>query len=260
MIEILDPASDEILLPILERRPEWSAYALCDLDPPYRAHARFVGATENGQPTAAVLFYRLPGIHSLLPFGSAAGIAAVVAGMVDPPVSIFFLAEEEHLSAIETRYDIVEHWSMSRMCVRARAVTVPERHRLRVARLEDRDVVAILALYDHWGDTPFEPEMLGHGIYVGAWDGDRLVAVAGTHAVSRVRQIAAIGGVFTHPEYRCQGLATAVTGSVCQMLADLNIDLVVLNVRSDNAAAIRAYTRLGFANRLSYREGRAEAR
>ena len=33
----------------------WAAYALCDLEPPYRVHARFIGAVGGEQAGAVVL-------------------------------------------------------------------------------------------------------------------------------------------------------------------------------------------------------------
>ena len=41
-----------------------------------------------------------------------------------------------------------------------------------------------------------------------------LVAVAGTHLVSDTYGVAAIGNVFTHPDYRGRGYATLATGAV----------------------------------------------
>jgi predicted GNAT family acetyltransferase len=60
--------------------------------------------------------------------------------------------------------------------------------------------------------------MLEHGIYYGAYLAGTLVAVAGTHAVSRRHRVAAIGNVFTHPAWRGCGRATATTSAVARAL------------------------------------------
>jgi predicted GNAT family acetyltransferase len=102
--------------------------------------------------------------------------------------------------------------------------------------------------------------MIENGIYYGARDGARLVAVAGTHVISRHRRIGAIGGVLTHPDYRGRGLATATTGAVARALVDQGINLIILNVRADNAPAVAAYSRLGFRPWRRFTEGRASRR
>jgi len=52
----------------------------------------------------------------------------------------------------------------------------------------------------------------------------------------------------------CAGLATAACARLCRILLDDGIDTISLNVRADNAAAIRAYEKLGFAHAADYLE------
>ena len=52
------------------------------------------------------------------------------------------------------------------------------------------------------------------GIYYGVRRGTRLIAAAGTHVISPQSGIAAVGNVYTHREYRGQGLAKVVTSAV----------------------------------------------
>ena len=102
--------------------------------------------------------------------------------------------------------------------------------------------------------------MLEEGFYRGVWDGGRLVAVAGTHAVSRRFGIATIGGVLTLPEYRGRGLGGAATAAVGTALRDVGIRTLALNVRETNLPAIAAYTRLGFETHCPFWEGHAVLR
>ena len=102
--------------------------------------------------------------------------------------------------------------------------------------------------------------MLEHGIYYGAYVAGTLVAVAGTHAISRRHRIATIGKVFTRPAARGRGLATATTGAVAQTLVQDGAREVALNVAEDNPTAISIYRRLGFAVHMAYWEGYAALR
>ena len=82
-------------------------------------------------------------------------------------------------------------------------------------------------------------------MYFGANVGERLVAVAGTHAVSPTHGVAVVGNVYTHPRYRGRGLGALVTSAVTAAVIEA-CPLVVLSVDPRNRAAARAYQRLGY--------------
>jgi predicted GNAT family acetyltransferase len=63
-----------------------------------------------------------------------------------------------------------------------------------------------------------------------------------------------LGNVATIPAARGRGLATAACARLCRVLLDDGIDVISLNVRADNAPAIRAYEKLGFAYAADYVE------
>jgi predicted GNAT family acetyltransferase len=90
--------------------------------------------------------------------------------------------------------------------------------------------------------------------YVGIRDGADLVCVAGVHVWSQEWRVAALGNVATLPEARGRGLATTACAHLCSMLLGDGIDTISLNVRADNAAAIAAYEKLGFAHAADYVE------
>ncbi|MFZ1683761.1 MAG: GNAT family N-acetyltransferase [Candidatus Zixiibacteriota bacterium] len=106
-------------------------------------------------------------------------------------------------------------------------------------------------------DTYFTARMLETGKYYGIRDGKSLVAVTGVHVYSREYKVAALGNIATHPKYRGKGLATKVTGHLCQELVDEGL-MVCLNVKKDNLPAIACYEKLGFEKAFEYEEARFE--
>lgn len=255
--EIRDLTDDAAILSVLERDRRWAAYALCDLDPPYRAHSRFVGALRDGHPVAVVLLYTPPTFTAVLPCGDTSGIGAIMARVDKLPRSIFLLVRGADLPAVEMRYRVDSAWVMLRMTVAADDLPPPPPVDAEIVALTGADLPALEALYALHPDTVFEPSMLQRGIYYGAYRDGELVAVAGTHAISRRHRVAAIGNVFTHPTQRGRGLAQATTGAVARALARAGIREIALNVAEDNLPAVAAYSRLGFTVHQPYCEGHA---
>ena len=91
------------------------------------------------------------------------------------------------------------------------------------------------------------------GVYYGIRVGGQLVAAAGTHVISPTARLGVVGNVLTHAHYRGRGFATAVTGAVTAELLR-TCDQVVLNVRSDNPPALKAYRRLGYQEHVRFEE------
>ena len=123
-----------------------------------------------------------------------------------------------------------------------------------IADLGPGDVVALDALHrTDPGAAFFLPHMLETGHFVGLWEGDRLVASAGTHVTSRRFGVAAIGAVITDPRRRREGLGRMVTEALTAGLVE-RYPTVGLNVSDDNKAAGHLYESLGFERRFGYEE------
>lgn len=257
---IVDLTEDDAILPALEQDRRWAAYALCDLDPPYRGYARYIAAVRDGRAYAVVLIYTAPGFTALLPCGDHDGVRRIMAEAQNLPSTPFLLVRQPDLPAVEQRYGVDSAWTMLRLVVTARELRLSPRVQATLRPLSAADLPALRALYALWPETVFTPFMLEYGVYYGAFDGDALVAVAGTHAFAPARHIGAIGNVFTHPDHRGRGLAEATTGAVAAALVRDGAREVALNVREDNAPAIAAYSRLGFTLHEPYWEGYATLR
>ncbi|MFI2610782.1 GNAT family N-acetyltransferase [Kitasatospora sp. NPDC018619] len=116
----------------------------------------------------------------------------------------------------------------------------------------DADAVRAL-LAESYPDSWFDPRLLADGGYVGVREDGRLLAVAGVHVRSPAQRVALLGNVATHPDARGRGLARACVSALCRHLA-ATTDHLGLNVRTDNAPAIRLYERLGFTTVATYNE------
>jgi predicted GNAT family acetyltransferase len=254
---------DEIAA-FLRRRPAVHAYALGDLDDFFWPHTRWLGWQAAGGLEQIALVYREP----------------------EPPVLLALAEEPEHelaelllAAAEQLPATVYAHLSPSLVDAIAsafRLATAPAPHqKLGLVHPEslapfDTEDVELLAPDDldeierfyasAYPGTWFQARMLETGRYVGIRREGALVCVAGVHVWSPAWRVAALGNVATLPGARGEGLATAVCARLCRLLLDDGIDTISLNVRSDNAAAIRAYEKLGFAHAADYVEVTLERR
>lgn len=126
----------------------------------------------------------------------------------------------------------------------------------RLAREDCSELERLFASGDG-GGIAFAPFQLDNGFFRGIRRDGELVAAAGVQVVSCKEGVAAIGNIFTHPEFRGQGLAQVVTSAVVGALKAAGIQDIGLNVVDSNTAAVRAYERIGFRTRFRYYEGPA---
>ncbi len=119
--------------------------------------------------------------------------------------------------------------------------------------LDQGDTRHLNRLYGLGLTAHLPPEAVAAGIYYGIRLGTRLIAAAGTHVISPQLGLAAVGNVYTHREYRGQGLAKVVTSAVTAELLR-ECDTIVLNVRADNPSAIAVYEALGYREATQFEE------
>ncbi len=96
--------------------------------------------------------------------------------------------------------------------------------------------------------------MLAQGVYYGIRESAALVAVAGTHVVAVGEGVGCLGNIYTRRDRRGRGLSTQVTSAVTAHLSTMRLRTIALNVRENNAAAMRVYERLGFQRYCGYVE------
>lgn len=237
----------------LEQDRPWTAFALADLEPPYSDHASWFAPADN--PHAIGLLYRAFGTPIVLCAGRSRQWPLVLSEIdqaLGDVSDVYAVVRPEVLSNIRSRYKPSEERPMVRMLLNAarfRPVSLAA-----AARVKPSDLDLVKALFADDPPPFFLPSMLGDGIYYGIREHERLVALAGTHVLARDVSVSALGNIYTRPDRRGRGLASAVTSAVVRDLIDMGIATIVLNVREDNGPAVRVYERLGFERYCTYFE------
>jgi len=124
-------------------------------------------------------------------------------------------------------------------------------------RLDQSHLDQINQLYAGYADRPdaYLPDQVEYGIYFGIYLDGALRAVAGTHVVDRHQGVAAVGNIFTSPDYRRRGYGIRAAAAVVKHLVEIDIETIVLNVDMGNQPAIDMYQRLGFMPYCGFYEG-----
>ena len=244
----------ESLVGILRGERLHAAYALAQMEPEAFQHARCwlsddgsTGGTFSGglgRGGSLVCHSRAGLGDATFVLGDPAGVARILS-LHPGPFQTFLTARPAHLDVLEDAFRLRNARTMLRMHVsreRFRRVEGPS------FRLRPTHARALNRLYSSdGGPTSYRARHLTEGCYFGVEEEGRLLAVAGTHAISPSHGIAVVGNVFTHPQARGRGLATMTTSAVTALLLEGQRD-VVLSVDPTNRPAIRAYRRLGYTD------------
>jgi ribosomal protein S18 acetylase RimI-like enzyme len=226
---------------LLEGRPAYSAYALGQLEPDLFPLSRWWLAEGTGG--RALLLHSRGGLgNALFALGDAAALTAALS-LHPGPRSAFATCQTEHLQVVRRFFHLSQEHPLLRMKVTP-ATFRPTQGEAR--RLLSRDARFVNRLCNAEGVVAsYTGRQIAGGVYFGAYVGEQLVAVAGTHAVSPTHGVAVVGNVYTHPRYRGQGLGALVTGAVTANVIE-SCPLVVLSVDPRNQTAVRAYQHLGY--------------
>jgi GNAT superfamily N-acetyltransferase len=243
----------------LQADPVWAVYALADLDPGAFEHAEWF--TPHADCAAVALVYRAFDRPILWAAGTPEELRPLADSLFEP-ATLRLQVRNELAAWIGERYRSVELKPMWRLGLRQVDFSPRPAPGCRPVRLTDRHLAGLGALYatgESAGEAPdfFQPSMLDTGVFYGAVQDGMIVAAAGTHVFSVREGAAAIGNVFTHPEYRGRGLAQALTSAVASELFRLRTETLALSVHRDNAPALAAYKRLGFKQHCEFYEGLA---
>ena len=246
-------ADPEEIRAFLETDRLWAAYGLGDLEPNLSKLSEWHGADDEGGLCALALLFKGFDPPALFTLGDAQGIALILDAALRAP-RVYLNVREEHMPAIRARYRIETREPMWRMTLQpgefrpVRGAVMP---------LTPQHTEHLKRLYRLGGGDAFAPSQVVEGAFFGVEAGGVLIAAAGTHVLSEAYSVAAVGSVFTHPDYRGKGYAVMTTSAVCVELIRRGIRTIVLNVAQSNAAAIRVYEKLGFKKYVPFVEGHA---
>jgi ribosomal protein S18 acetylase RimI-like enzyme len=120
--------------------------------------------------------------------------------------------------------------------------------------LNEDDESNLLLLYQvAYPEGYFTPYMLKTGKYYSIKAEKKMVSFAGVHIFSPLYNIAVLGNITTHPNFRGRGLAKKC---IVRLLKSFDgvIDQIGLNVKKENLIAIQLYEKLGFNVHSTYKE------
>ncbi len=281
----------------LEQDRVWAVYALADLQPELAPYCRWFVHDDGAVYAVALLFDGLePPI--LFAAGDPPALAAALTG-VDLPAQVYLSVREEHAVPLAQwcdHHDVRHMWRMvwegarseergaddltrHPLCVTRQSSPVTgetgrggddlqslnlQSPNLSLRRLTGADVPAVRALFAHGGAfTPdaFAAHQVEMGVFYGVEDErGALAAVGGTHIVDYTARLAAIGNMYTRPDCRGRGFASAVLAAIVANLQAEDVATIVLNVDQRNTGARRIYERFGFVVHCPYIEGVATAK
>ncbi len=222
----------------------YAVFALGHLEPDVVSHARFWVAEDDAGRTAMVMHASGMLGRTTIVVGDPTALSAALSLHPGPRSTYLATGAPEHLTILQSAYTVTAPLTMMRMTVTASDFKMEEGD---ARLLRGLDARALNGLYaTGGGPTGYRAGHIDQGVYYGAFENGRLVAVAGTHLVAPHVGVAVVGNVYTHPSYRGRGLATQVTSAVTARLFDRGCPLVALTVAPENESALHAYAQLGY--------------
>jgi GNAT superfamily N-acetyltransferase len=234
------------------------AYLLGYLEPAYFQWCRWYGARRSsGEIGSLVCLYLGLSIPIVFIVGASEDFEPFLRRCGDLlPRPFHFHVLDHQMDAVERVFSLGDYKRMLRLGLE-RDTYVGFGVDTRTERLGHRDTASIMALYEHYPDHFFEPHQLESGLYFGVRDeeSEHLISIAGIHVVSDELDVAVIGNILTHPDFRGRGLGRACVSRLLDDVFD-RVSYVALNVQSDNAPAIHIFERFGFQENNVFFEGR----
>jgi ribosomal protein S18 acetylase RimI-like enzyme len=241
----------------------WSLYAIGDLDPAFFDNTQWFS-----HGSAVALLFKGFNSPVLFTLGKTAPLQGLLREVLGTNSQFYLSVQNNALQIIKQYCTVQDEQLMFRMVLDTAASSGGSLDQRTISatdamtRLTLKQVPLLRQLYADGvatGEAPdfFTDIMVEQGIYFGIFDGDQLIAAAGTHLVSEEESVAAVGCVYTHRRHRGRKLSQHVTGAVVGALIERGIKTIGLNVKASNTPAIAVYEKLGFRRHCLFYEGLA---
>lgn len=238
----------------LQKEAGLQIYLLGDLDDFFWPKSIWFALKEAGELKSVALLYTGSNPPTLLCFQSqeveyAKSLLYKIHPLLPPR---FYAHLGEGFADVLNRNNILKHFGLNFKMVLKKKVAHTDDPNIR--RLSLNELPEILKLYaEAYPDNWFDSRMLLSGKYFGYFTDDKLVGVAGIHVYSAEYKVAALGNIVTHNKYRQRKIGFKLTAALCDDLQK-DVNIIGLNVRSNNKYAIRIYEKLGFIVEGTYEE------
>lgn len=164
----------------------------------------------------------------------------------------FFAHLSPGLTSVFGEENIIKNYGLHYKMILNR--TPSEINDTNIRRLSAIDLPIIEKFYlNAYPNNWFDRRMLETEKYFGYFIDGNLAGISGIHVYSSEYKVAALGNIATLPEFRGQQIGFKLTSKLCNDLSK-NVDLIGLNVKSDNEFAIKCYYKTGFEIIGSYEE------
>jgi ribosomal protein S18 acetylase RimI-like enzyme len=246
----------------LRQNPALHLYELGDLDDFFFSYTSWYSHEKDGEIKSLALVYtgtELPVLLALDDSGSAS-MPVLLNELRDKlPKRFYCHLTRGYEKLLEDRFLLEPHGTHHKMTLTVHA-KLDAIDASGAVQLDAKEKEEILEFYSSaYPGNWFDARMLETGQYFGLRQKGRLGSIAGIHVYSPKYKVAALGNIATLPEFRGQGLGTRVTAALCRNLLN-TVDIIGLNVKTDNADAIRCYQKLGFKITGEYNEFMANER
>ncbi|MFW6371675.1 MAG: GNAT family N-acetyltransferase [Bacteroidota bacterium] len=244
----------EVLYEFLQKEAGLQIYLTGDLDDFFWPKTCWYALREKGKIRSVALLYAGMIPPTLLCFQKRDSHYAIRLLLELKPLlpARFYAHLGEGYADVFKRENIAEHYGLNYKMVLHKRIQFSGDNSIKMLGIDD--LPGLLKLYSEaYPANWFDSRMLESGKYFGYIVNDELAGVAGIHVYSAKYKVAALGNITTHPEFRKQGIGYKLTAALCADLQQ-NVDVIGLNVRSDNEYAICLYKKLGFEVEGIYEE------
>jgi len=245
----------QVLFDYFSKNKPLHIYEIGDLDDFFWPRTKWYGLTNNGLVEAVVLFYQGPGNPTVLALADELeSMLILLEQAVDILPDIFFAHFSPGLAnTINGHFLFDSHGSHLKMALKESA-KLGSLNCEQAVCLDEQDLNEIYQLYkESYPESWFDPCMLETGKCFGIHQDGRLVSISGVHVFSKKYNVASLGNIATHPDYRGRGYGQIVTARTARELIK-QVSTIGLNVKEDNYPAFKIYKKLGFEIVAEYEE------